>query len=549
MRISTLILMLFFSACGGAPVETRTVENEPASWQRDGNDPVGQRMQELWRRLEGAGLTMDGPSGRGFLTAREQQTEELVVPTGRCATIVAMTSRGIRDLDATLFAPSGDVLAEDVEPDAHPTIQVCASSEGPRRLYYSLNAYDGAGSYLYVAFLGDRHSFVNAATIIGGQPGVVSDGDSQSDQDVRLHELTQGVSRRGFRPLGTPLPVPLVPEQRVRLPLRTEMGTCYTVMALGMPGLDDLNLRVLSDDGQELARDVSPSRDASVQLCAQRAADFAVEVHAAGGQGQARVAFFSGEQSRVGGESGLWLGERQSGRRAEGPVEDATDALVAVATRRGWRRGTSVVGALRSGGAVRRQIALPGGRCSLVLATGGRGIGRLLLRVVDRDGHTLVERGGDSSWAAARVCSDRPMEVNAEIVSRRGEGRFSLTQLTKSPPPDVAGLDAVAGGAVLDALEEAEAAGFTLSDRVTASEPVRSAAVFEGTGCHRVDAVARGRGGRVSLSLRRGSAVVSRQTGPRATVESCEPGSELRLYVEPIEGDGAAEVLRFEKTR
>jgi hypothetical protein len=78
---------------------------------------------------------------------------------------------------------------------------------------------------------------------------------------------------------------------------------------------------------------------------------------------------------------------------------------------------------------------------------------------------------------------------------------------------------------------------------------MRSAAVFEGTGCHRVDAVARARGGRVAVSLHRGSAVVSRQVGPRATVESCEPGSELRLYVEPIEGDGAAEVLRFERER
>ena len=34
----------------------------------------------------------------------------------------------------------------------------------PRSLYYSLTAYDGAGTYLYVAFLGDRRSFAAAAT-------------------------------------------------------------------------------------------------------------------------------------------------------------------------------------------------------------------------------------------------------------------------------------------------------------------------------------------------------------------------------------------------
>ncbi len=542
-------LALFAAACGAAPLETHVAHDSGAAWQREGADPVGERMRELARRLEGAGLSMDGPSGRGFLTAREQHTEELVVPPGRCATIVAMTSRGIRDLDATLFAPSGDVLAEDVEPDAHPTIQVCATGSEPRRLYYSLNAYDGAGSFLFVAFLGDRHSFVDAANIIGGQPGVVSDGDGQSDQDVRLHELAQGVARRGFRPLGTPVPVPLVPDQRVRLPLRAELGTCYTVLALGMPGLDDLNLRVLADDGEELARDVSPSRDASVQLCAPRAGDFAVEVHAAGGQGQARVAFFSGEQARVGGESGLWLGERGRGRRAAQRVEEATAERVAEATQNGWRRGATVDGALSSGEAQRHRVSLAGGRCSLLLATGGRGIGRLFIRVVDAEGRTLVERGGDSSWTTARVCAERAMEVNVEIVSRRGEGRFTLTQLTKAPPAEVEGLAPVTGGALLDALEEARGAGYELADRSTTTAPLRSAAVFRGSGCHRVDAIARGAGGRVAVSLRRGSAVISHQVGAHATVESCEPGSELRLFAEPIEGDGAALLLRFEKAR
>ena len=169
--------------------------------------------------------------------------------------------------------------------------------------------------------------------------------------------------------------------------------------------------------------------------------------------------------------------------------------------------------------------------------------------MVDGDGRAVVEHGGDEATAAARICVRQAAEVHVEIVSRRGEGRYQLTQLTKAPPSDVAGLGDGAQGAVLDALEEADGAGYALVDRSTTEAPLRSASVFTGTGCHRVDAVARGDGGRVALSLRRGSAVVARHVGPRATVESCEPGSELRLFVEPIAGDGAAEVLRFEKER
>jgi len=548
LRVAMLGLLV--SACGAATTETgESGARGAASWEGRGDDPVAGRMREIAGRLEAAGLGSDGPNGRGFLTAREQRTEELTVPAGRCATIVAVTSRGIRDLDATLFAPTGDVLAEDVEPDAHPTIQVCASVDAPRRLYYSLNAYDGAGSYLYVAFLGDRRSFAAAASVIGGQPGVVSDGDGQSDQDVRLHELSQGVARRGFEAFGTPVPVPLVPDQRVRLPLRTELGACYTVIALGMPGLSDLNLRILSDAGDELAVDDTPSRDASVQLCTDRAADFSVELHAAGGRGQARVAFFKGDQARVGGDSGLWLGERREGRRVRRDVGEATSSAIARAEQNGWRVGGRSEGGLVSGGAASERLALPAGRCSRILATGGRGLGRLLLRIVDERGRTLVERGGAAASATATICPETSVDVTAQVVSRRGEGRFTLTHLTKAPPTDLDGGSAVARGAVVGALERADADGYALERREVLRGAQAGVSVGTDAGCLRVVAVARGEGGGVVATLRRGGELVSRNLGPSAQVVSCDPPAELQLTIDPIDGDGSIEILRFRKAQ
>jgi hypothetical protein len=336
-----------------------------------------------------------------------------------------------------------------------------------------------------------------------------------------------------------------VPDQRVRLPLRTELATCYTVFALAMPGLSDLNLRVLDDAGVEVASDDTANADASVQLCADRAADFAVEVHAKAGGGHARVAFFSGGQAAVGGESGLWLGERTLGRRAEADVDEAAAEEVAVAARAGWRAHERAEGALGSGGAVSRRVSLPGQRCTLLLATGGRGIGRLALRVVDHEGRTLIERDARSASASARLCPEAAADVSVQLVARRGEGRFVLTHLTKEVPADLEEASPVARGALLEAHERASDAGLRLAASELLTGKREDLRVGAGAGCVRFVGVATGDGGRVELSLHRGRDLVAREQGPSATVSSCDPRSELRLTVSPLAGDGRTRVMRF----
>jgi hypothetical protein len=515
--------------CGGAGASSGSGVSGGPPWMHAEDDPLAARMREIARRMGEAGLEAGEPSGKGFLTARAEATEPLEVPAGRCATIVAITARGIRDLDATLYAPTGDVLAEDVEPDAHPTIQVCAG-EAPRRLYYALVAYDGAGTFAYVSFLGDRSSLDRAAEVVGGQPGVVSDDDQGSEEDVRLREITAGVRRRGFRPEGTPMSVPIAEGQRVRVPLHTEPARCYTVVSLAGPNVRDLNLLVVDELGVEVARDVSSSKDATVQLCADREADFAAEVHAAGGAGEARVAIFAGAEREVGSTSGLWLGERSAGARSPLPLEDAVRADLDGARAVGWadpRR--TAAGSLVGGQAVAHALALAANRCTLLVATGGRGVGRLHLRVVDENGRALAVRGGHAPSATARVCTEESTRVSAQVVARRGEGDYALHVLEKPLETDLSDVSAEDRGAVLDAIDDAGARGFTLRSRERQSGAVREAPVDTTSGCALVTAVAP-RGVVVLRVTRHGSLVASRE-GPSPSSLVCPGEGRARATV------------------
>ncbi|RLB55951.1 MAG: hypothetical protein DRJ42_04805 [Deltaproteobacteria bacterium] len=502
-------------------------------------------MQDIGRRLAEAGWAPGGPTAQGFLTARQQETMAITIPRGRCATVIAITSRGIRDLDATLFAPSGDVLAEDVEPDAHPTVQVCADPDADRRLYYSLTAYEGIGTFIYASFLGPRGGFGAAAAVVGGQPGVASAGAGEGGRDVRMHGWVEGVARRGFSPEGSPIPVILSNDQRVRVPLGIETGRCYTIIALSGPGLPNVDLRVLDDAGENVVVDVSPSGDASVQLCATRTADYAAEVHAVIGRGEAQVAIFSAAEARVGGSSGLWLGERQDGRRTDRDVEEVRRASADAATAAGWRELTRVAGELRSGGASLNRLTLPAGRCSLIVADGGRGLGRLVLRVTDRAGHTLTERGGARSSARARLCPDAPIDVSVSLISRRGEGRFALTHFAKEVPAELEAVAEGARGSFLDAVEDASVDAYRLVERrAVAAGPVPS--IGEGSACVRWAAVAHDGQSPVTLTLYRGEDTIDQGAGILATVASCAPRTELRLRVAGG-GSGRIEVMRFER--
>lgn len=527
VAVITLLTAAVQAGCGAAPPRpepTSAPEGAPPgpSWQ-DEADPIASRMREIDAQMRQAGLTAGAVHGRGFLAHRATETLPLELPAGRCWTIAAITTSGIDDLDAVLYAPSGDVLAEDIEPDAHPSIQVCGGPDG-RRAYYHLQAYAGSGVYLFATFESeDRAGFEPAARILGGRPGVVAEDAQGAEQDSRLREHTSGLVRRGFRPVSPPEPVPLGLDQRVRVPLVVERGDCYSAAAFAGEGLSDVDLVVLDEAGGEIARDVGPTRDPAAQFCAEAGGDFAVELHAVSGRGAARLALYHAPGSVVGGTSGLWRGIRREQQTVALDLPGAVERDLATARRTGWAGGSRTAdGVLARGEAVAHEVTLPGGRCTRLLVTGGPGIGWLWLRLIDGAGDDLVAPVAGAGSAAIGACPDRTTRAELQIVSRGGSGGYAVRSTSRAVPAYVPA-DATASdrSAIVQAAEDSVAEGYRVAE-VTGFEgtATRVALPAQQGHCQRLDVVARG-AARVDARLLRGDRVTSVGGGRVVTMSAC----------------------------
>ena len=441
--VTVLVLATLQGAagCGGAPAPAPSAPpvGPPTApvptWQRS-DDPLAGRMRDLATQLEQANLAVGVQEGTGFLAAQENRAVPLDVAPNRCLTIVAVAATGLRDLDATAYEPSGDVLAADEEPDAHPTLQICAGSDG-RRIYYGLSAYEGAGPYLFATFVSEPSALEGAANVLGGRPGVATVGDDGPGGEGRLRAVADGIGRRGFRRHGPPVTLTLAPGQQVRVPLSVNTAHCYTVAALGT-GPDGavrrIAVRILDADDGEVGRDDGSEPDALAQICADADAEQVVEVRERNGLGTSvQIAFFVADATRVRGPSGLWLGSRPAEQLSDRALrlveEEASNALAAG----GWRAARQVArGRLAPGEARRLSVRLPGGRCTKTLMLGGPGLGRLALRLRDEAGVLLGDEVGPAPAVEIVTCPARTTRAWVVLGARRGAGEFAVVRAERS---------------------------------------------------------------------------------------------------------------------
>ncbi|MEM9193520.1 MAG: hypothetical protein AAGF12_30375 [Myxococcota bacterium] len=457
-RLLAVFLGLLAACGGGSPTPPLNGEGTAS------NDPLSSALQQIERQLAEVGFEPVALSGEGFLTAGREQTETLDITTPGCLTLVAVSARGIRDLDSGVFAPDGEILAEDVEPDAHPTLQLCTLR--PRRLYYHLHAYDGTGSYRYAAFRGPESALDRAADILGGRPGVYIEREDDGANEPRLREVTRGAERRGFEPMGEPITIPLARDQRIRVPLPVQEAHCYTVAVFLGIGLREVAVRVLDEAGHTVSRDTAAASQPAVQFCIDRDASFAAEMHAVQGAGEVRVALLSGEEQRVGGSSGLWLGERPPFRQAASLSETRPEVLSANQNDGFTDRGLVAGGRLVFGQAVLHSLSLREG-CTRVTAAGGRGIGELGLRlVVDGEGSGELRGRGVVS---GHVCVSTSTRVEAHLVSRYGQGEYEVRVSAGLPPASIRTLPLPLQAAVLDAAAAARSAGYPEFERLVSA--------------------------------------------------------------------------------
>jgi hypothetical protein len=402
---------------------------------------LAQRVEGVVRGAAPAGARFMRYVSSGFLTERQSVTHAIELPAG-CASLVAFASPGVGDLDARVYDANGELLVEDLEPDAHPTVQLCA--EEPRRVYHGLQAFEGEGAYVLALFSGDRRGMEAIARVVGGRPGtVLSTRTADGEVERRAAELRASVGRRGFVPSMDPVRVSFAEAGAVSVPIQVAADRCYTLGAMVDGASIRGALRVFDGDGVLLAHDVRAERDPVVQLCPTAAGVLRAEVRGTAA-GSALVLAFAADAASFGGANTLWLGERTSVALTPLSVSQRLAALRARWSEGGFEaRGEPVTSAFAQSESRESAVSLEPGRCALVASVAGRGVGRVSLAAFDEQG-TLLARGLASDGVAlAALCGSSSRE--RVLVRQRvevGGGELALwTAPGGSAPSWASGLE------------------------------------------------------------------------------------------------------------
>ncbi len=451
-----------------------TVAQGPVDGEAQGavSPALRARLAEMTEALARRGVRFQAVFGSGFVSHGAPVTTPIAVAAGRCVSVVALASGGVRDLDAHLYDPNGELVVEDVETDAHPTVQLCASEN--RTLYHVLEAYEGQGVYAVAGFETDRAGLDAVGQVLGGRPGTAGGGvAARSDLERRMNEFRDGLAQRGFQGAGDPGSVTFDAPGTMRLPFAVTPDRCYTLAGFADGPLGDLDLVVVDAAGDELVRDVSPARDAFVQLCPRVATTLSVEVRAAAGTGRAVVLGYAADAASAGANT-LWLGERLDGAVSSMPLDEATRIVDARLAGQQFVSPAGLDARLPfAPGQVRElPLRLSAGRCAAVTAVGGPGVGRIQLDVL-QDTAWVARAATQGVGSAARVCVADAATLRVRVAPEAGSGEVRVrAHLATAPYLPQGG--ARREGAPADALslpEGAWEAGEALAMRATQGVP------------------------------------------------------------------------------
>jgi hypothetical protein len=311
---SVLGLVLGAMVASGCAAHSKAAVQPSATPARDPNlhipPPLAAQARRVTSELARIGLRASVQAFVGFLPSGNHASYAVRLDAGTCTTLVTLATRNVRDVDAALYTPEGELLAVDSEPNAHPTIQAC--TETAQDVYYVLQIIEGDGSFVVLPFVGDRDSRQVAARVIGGRPAWVQLTAARDGREDPMAALAEGMRKRGFVQARPAEQVFLARGERVRAPLPASVGECYTLAAFGDAAGERLSLRVLDARGALLAEGRDDARShAALQLCAHTPGPYTLEIESAHG-GRITLVAFRADVATAGGDEGLWLGKRAS---------------------------------------------------------------------------------------------------------------------------------------------------------------------------------------------------------------------------------------------
>jgi hypothetical protein len=392
---------------------------------------LAQRVDTLTRSVSAGGARFDRYIAGGFLTERQSLTTAIEIEAGSCVAIVAYASPGIGDLDARVYDDAGELLAEDVEPDSHPTVVLCAQE--PRRVYHVLQAFEGDGAFVLAEFVGERRAMDALVVAVGGRPGTaLSTRPNTSEGERRLLELRATLARRGFAPANDAMRLHFAASGRTSVPLQLTADRCFTVAAFADGASLTMRLLVLDSEGNLIARDARQRSDVGAQFCPGLTGSVTAIVEH-GSVGSAVIQLFAADAASFGGGNTLWLGERiMSG------VSSITGEARLAAARSRWTAagyGPTQSTTISLAAAESREVTLTlePNRCSLVAVAMGRGLARLSSALHGDDGE-LLARGQFADGTSTLVHCTSAVRERVALRVRADSGGGDVTWLVAAGP-------------------------------------------------------------------------------------------------------------------
>ncbi len=260
---------------------------------------------------------------------------------------------------------------------------------------------------------------------------------------ARVDRVRAVFRERGASPFAESPVVFLRPGEARGVSWSVDRARCVGVTAVGLDDVGPLELRVLSGDGAEVARDAQPSGHPYVRVCAPGAGRYFSQVSAGPGGGEVAVlAMADGPivappvaEALHDRPRGVSNGGRTShavtGRDpAVLPPAEAIERVLTGYEGRGFRRiGGVVSGNMPRGRSEQHPWALDGGRCYLAVALGGERVEDLDLVIHGPRGNTVAQDVAVDARPRVAFCAPETGAHAVEVRLFAGSGEWSVAVL------------------------------------------------------------------------------------------------------------------------
>ena len=292
-----LLAGLLVGACGGAvPTPAPMAELAGPSTEPE----LAAVTRDAARSAERQDWTLASVADPRFAVEGRPDLREVAVPAGECRAFVLVSASGVQQAASALYLADGRTVARDTRGDP-PMVGACAG-ESALTLYWHVSIR-GAGLVRGLTFSVPEAAAAQARL---AEPLTPDDEATQLALALRRRGFVRRRERR----------IPVTPGQPRQFPIRLAAHRCLTLWVTGVA----VSLRVLAE-GEPVARE--GAGPGALQLCSGATPlELTGEVDTTE-PGTARVRLYEADEDVVGGEEGLWLGERRPPRTEAGELSGA----------------------------------------------------------------------------------------------------------------------------------------------------------------------------------------------------------------------------------